>query len=49
MSAHEINVVAIAGAGTMGAGIAQVCALAGFRVLVYDQEILQLDRASETI
>jgi 3-hydroxybutyryl-CoA dehydrogenase len=32
----EIKSVAIIGAGTMGQGIAQVCAVAGFKVLLYD-------------
>jgi 3-hydroxybutyryl-CoA dehydrogenase len=33
---NEINVVAVLGAGTMGHGIAQVCAAAGCRVRLYD-------------
>jgi 3-hydroxybutyryl-CoA dehydrogenase len=32
----EIKSVAVIGAGTMGQGIAQVCAVAGFKVLLYD-------------
>lgn len=36
MSIGEIKSVAIIGAGTMGQGIAEVCATAGFKVLLYD-------------
>ncbi|MBX2944686.1 MAG: 3-hydroxybutyryl-CoA dehydrogenase [Cyclobacteriaceae bacterium] len=36
MSLQEIKTIGIAGAGTMGQGIAQVCAVAGFEVLLYD-------------
>jgi 3-hydroxybutyryl-CoA dehydrogenase len=36
MSNGEIKSVAVIGAGTMGQGIAQVCAVAGFKVLLYD-------------
>lgn len=36
MNAENIKTVGIAGAGTMGQGIAQVCAAAGFNVLLYD-------------
>jgi 3-hydroxybutyryl-CoA dehydrogenase len=32
----NISTIAIAGAGTMGAGIAQLCAAAGFKTLLYD-------------
>ena len=32
----EIKSIAVIGAGTMGQGIAQVCAVAGFKVLLYD-------------
>jgi len=36
MTADRIHTVGIVGAGTMGQGIAQVCALAGLQVLLYD-------------
>lgn len=36
VSIQEVKTVGIAGAGTMGQGIAQVCAVAGFDVLLYD-------------
>ena len=32
----EIKTIAIAGSGTMGAGIAQVCAQAGYKVMLFD-------------
>ncbi|MBL8056273.1 MAG: 3-hydroxybutyryl-CoA dehydrogenase, partial [Anaerolineales bacterium] len=32
----EIRTVAVIGAGTMGAGLAQVCALAGFTTQLFD-------------
>lgn len=35
-SVHDIQVIAVCGAGTMGAGIAQVSAAAGFRTLLFD-------------
>jgi 3-hydroxybutyryl-CoA dehydrogenase len=36
MSAEHIKTVGIAGVGTMGQGIAQLCATSGFDVLLYD-------------
>lgn len=36
MSFEGIRSIAVIGAGTMGQGIAQVCAMAGFKVLLYD-------------
>jgi 3-hydroxybutyryl-CoA dehydrogenase len=41
----EIKTIGIAGAGTMGAGIAIVCARAGFRTRVFDLSQQALDRA----
>ena len=41
--------VAVVGAGTMGAGIAQVCATAGLQVLLIDVGIDQLKRGQDTI
>jgi 3-hydroxybutyryl-CoA dehydrogenase len=42
---NEIRTIGIAGAGTMGAGIAIVCARAGFRTRVFDLDQPALDRA----
>ncbi|BBO88100.1 3-hydroxyacyl-CoA dehydrogenase family protein [Desulfosarcina ovata] len=41
---HKINNVFIAGAGTMGSGIAQVVAQAGFQVTLYDLKNKFIDR-----
>jgi 3-hydroxybutyryl-CoA dehydrogenase len=41
----EIRTIGIAGAGTMGAGIAIVCARAGFRTRVFDLDQQAVDRA----
>jgi 3-hydroxybutyryl-CoA dehydrogenase len=41
----EIEIAGVAGAGTMGSGIAQVLARAGLRVLLYDVDQQSLDRA----
>jgi 3-hydroxybutyryl-CoA dehydrogenase len=42
---NEIKTIGIAGAGTMGAGIAIVCARAGFRTRIFDLKQDALDRA----
>jgi 3-hydroxybutyryl-CoA dehydrogenase len=41
----EIQTIGVAGAGTMGAGIAIVCARAGFRTRVFDLNQAVIDRA----
>lgn len=43
------NAVFIAGAGTMGTGIAQVCAVSGYRVRLYDVDPSQIGRAAAFI
>jgi 3-hydroxybutyryl-CoA dehydrogenase len=45
----EIKTIAILGAGTMGNGIAHVCAKAGFNVLLYDIDQTSLYRGLDTI
>lgn len=44
-----IHTIAIAGAGTMGAGIAQITAQAGYRTLLYDVNEATLAKARQTI
>lgn len=44
-----IRTVAVVGAGTMGLGIAQVCAMHGYPTLLADQEEAQLNKAIGTI
>ena len=43
------NVIGIIGAGTMGSGIAQVAAVAGYGVILYDIEAPALDRSMKQI
>lgn len=38
MTIDSIKTIAVIGAGTMGQGIAQICATNGFKVLIYDVE-----------
>lgn len=38
MTVADIKTIGVCGAGTMGSGIAQVCAQAGFQVILYDLE-----------
>lgn len=45
----KIQTIGIAGAGTMGQGIAQVCATAGFTVVLYDVAETQLTNAKNLI
>lgn len=46
---ERIRTVAVVGAGTMGQGIAQVCAACGFRTLLYDVDARQVQRALKSI
>ena len=43
------RVIAVAGAGTMGAGIAQLACQAGARTLLYDPDPAALERGLERI
>jgi len=49
MTADEIKIIGIIGAGQMGNGIAHVCALAGYRVELLDLAQEALDAAIDTI
>ena len=49
MSALEIRRVVVIGAGTMGAGIAEVCAKAGLEAVLVDVNSAVLDRATARI
>src|SRR5574343_37932 len=46
---HSLKTIGIAGAGTMGAGIAQVCSQAGYQVVLFDLQKAVLDKASASI
>ncbi len=45
----DIKTIAIAGAGTMGAGIAQVTANAGYKTILFDINQTVLDKAKQSI
>jgi len=47
--AGTIKTVGIIGAGQMGAGIAHVCAIAGYNVLVHDQSADQIEKGIATV
>lgn len=49
MKLERIKTIGIAGAGTMGQGIAQVCATAGYQVVLYDVAETQLANAKNLI
>lgn len=46
---REIKTIVVAGAGTMGSGIAQVAAAAGFQTCLYDIQPEMLDRARKNL
>ena len=45
----NIEQIAVIGAGTMGNGIAQVCAVAGYQVLLVDVSDAALERGVATL
>ena len=49
MDISQIQVIGVVGAGTMGSGIAQVCAANGYQVRLVDVEQAALDRALASI
>ncbi|MBX2967745.1 MAG: 3-hydroxybutyryl-CoA dehydrogenase [Cyclobacteriaceae bacterium] len=49
MKLENIKTIGIAGAGTMGQGIAQVCTTAGYQVVLYDVAETQLGQAKNLI
>src|SRR5687768_6783399 len=49
MNNHGINHIAVIGSGTMGQGIAQLCATSGFSVLLYDVQAEIITRAIQSI
>ena len=49
MTVNDINIIGIAGAGTMGQGIAQMCAMANLKTIVFDINERMLDVAKINI
>lgn len=49
MKIEDVKVIGVAGAGSMGSGIIQVAAQAGYRVRVFDVNEAMLQRAGKTI
>lgn len=49
MKLQDISKIAVIGAGTMGQGIAQICALAGYEVVLYDLSEVILVKAEANI
>jgi|GEM_PF-1735577 len=45
----DVKTIMVVGAGQMGSGIAQVCAVAGYDVLLYDISEAQLDKGIANI
>ena len=46
---YNINTICVCGAGTMGSGIAQVCATAGFKTIVFELNEKVLENAKTSI
>ena len=45
MTVDSLKNIAVIGAGTMGQGIAEVCAVAGYPVMIYDAQADQVEKA----
>jgi 3-hydroxybutyryl-CoA dehydrogenase len=48
MKFEDIQTIGIVGAGTMGQGIAQICAQAGYKTILFDINATVLDKAQQT-
>ncbi|MCF6401833.1 3-hydroxyacyl-CoA dehydrogenase NAD-binding domain-containing protein [Chitinophaga filiformis] len=49
ITADQIKTIAVCGAGTMGAGIAQVAAASGYRTILFDVQAAMLEKAQQQI
>lgn len=49
MKLESVQTIAVAGAGTMGSGIAQLAAQAGYKVILFDIQQASLDKAKAAI
>jgi 3-hydroxybutyryl-CoA dehydrogenase len=49
ITADQIKTIAVCGAGTMGAGIAQVAATGGYRTVLFDVQPAMLEKAQQQI
>ena len=49
ITVDQIKTIAVCGAGTMGAGIAQVAAASGYRTILFDVQAAMLEKAAQQI
>ncbi|WP_439881104.1 3-hydroxyacyl-CoA dehydrogenase NAD-binding domain-containing protein [Pontibacter sp. MBLB2868] len=49
MTLEDIKTIGVVGAGTMGQGIAQICAQAGYKTILFDINDKVLEKAKQTI
>ncbi|SDF22308.1 3-hydroxyacyl-CoA dehydrogenase NAD-binding domain-containing protein [Chitinophaga filiformis] len=49
ITVDQIKTIAVCGAGTMGAGIAQVAAASGYRTILFDVQAAMLEKAQQQI
>lgn len=48
MTLEDIKTIGVVGAGTMGQGIAQICAQAGYKTILFDINAQVLEKAQQT-